>query len=229
MSNDDALAILASAKTRIYRYFLSVELRSVQEDLFWRRTLSRTDKSERKIYSGIYRDEELMPKKKKEATWWTPSKRCCLKRLGLPPTPVYFLEDSRRFYQLLSPVLPLLSFTVMRLHAAGHVPQKEERCSTALAELVCRILECYYGKDSVRTFTTASTCHRFHRRAEAKTSLEDDDVPIDDTTTKTLFTPQEKGRKGLDILICTFFFQDWRKDRNVSCASSHTCKRRSRT
>ncbi|UYV66760.1 hypothetical protein LAZ67_4002784 [Cordylochernes scorpioides] len=22
------------------------------------------------------------------------------------------------------------------------------------------ILECYYGKDSVRTFTTASTCHR---------------------------------------------------------------------
>ncbi|UYV70305.1 hypothetical protein LAZ67_7002479 [Cordylochernes scorpioides] len=26
-------------------------------------------------------------------------------------------------------------------------------------ELVCRILECYYGKDSVRTFTTASTCH----------------------------------------------------------------------
>ncbi|UYV72920.1 hypothetical protein LAZ67_10001186 [Cordylochernes scorpioides] len=29
-----------------------------------------------KIYSGIYRDEVLMPKKKKnEATWWTPSKR----------------------------------------------------------------------------------------------------------------------------------------------------------
>ncbi|UYV77192.1 K02A2.6-like [Cordylochernes scorpioides] len=35
----------------------------------------------------------------------------------------------------------------------------------------------------------------FHRRAKAKTSLEDDDVPIDDTTTKTLFTPQENGRK----------------------------------
>ncbi|UYV70736.1 hypothetical protein LAZ67_8000407 [Cordylochernes scorpioides] len=35
----------------------------------------------------------------------------------------------------------------------------------------------------------------FHRRAKAKTSLEDDDVPIDDTTTKPLFTPQEKGRK----------------------------------
>ncbi|UYV74166.1 hypothetical protein LAZ67_11002287 [Cordylochernes scorpioides] len=35
----------------------------------------------------------------------------------------------------------------------------------------------------------------FHRRAKAKTSLEDDDVPIDDTTTKPLFTPQENGRK----------------------------------
>ncbi|UYV68762.1 hypothetical protein LAZ67_6000728 [Cordylochernes scorpioides] len=41
--DDDALAILASAKTRIYRYFLGVELRSVQEDLVWRRTLSRVD------------------------------------------------------------------------------------------------------------------------------------------------------------------------------------------
>ncbi|UYV72227.1 hypothetical protein LAZ67_9002251 [Cordylochernes scorpioides] len=36
---------------------------------------------------------------------------CCLKRSDccLPPTPVYFLEDSRRFYELLSPVLLLLS------------------------------------------------------------------------------------------------------------------------
>ncbi|UYV63633.1 hypothetical protein LAZ67_2005099 [Cordylochernes scorpioides] len=36
--DDDALTILASAKTRIYKYFLGVELRS--EDLVWRRTLS---------------------------------------------------------------------------------------------------------------------------------------------------------------------------------------------
>ncbi|UYV84771.1 hypothetical protein LAZ67_X003407, partial [Cordylochernes scorpioides] len=35
----------------------------------------------------------------------------------------------------------------------------------------------------------------FHCRAKPKTSLEDDDVPIDDTTIKPLFTPQEKGRK----------------------------------
>ncbi|UYV64088.1 hypothetical protein LAZ67_2006536 [Cordylochernes scorpioides] len=35
---------------------------------------------------------------------------CCL-----PPTPVYFLEDSRRFYELLFPVLLLLSFTVLQL------------------------------------------------------------------------------------------------------------------
>ncbi|UYV65928.1 hypothetical protein LAZ67_3005902 [Cordylochernes scorpioides] len=42
----------------------------------------------------------------------------------------------------------------------------------------------------------------FHRCAKAKTSLEDDDVPIDDTTTKPLFTPQENGRKayGDDVM-----------------------------
>ncbi|UYV74347.1 hypothetical protein LAZ67_11003166 [Cordylochernes scorpioides] len=39
---------------------------------------------------------------------------------------------------------------------------------------------------------------RFHRRVKAKFTLQDDDVPIDDTTTKPLFTPQEKGRKGHD-------------------------------
>ncbi|UYV72745.1 hypothetical protein LAZ67_10000491 [Cordylochernes scorpioides] len=37
----------------------------------------------------------------------------------------------------------------------------------------------------------------FHRRVKAKTSFQDDDIPIDDTTTKPLFTPQEKGRKEL--------------------------------
>ncbi|UYV70250.1 CDC42, partial [Cordylochernes scorpioides] len=39
---DDALAIMASAKTRIYKHFLGLEMRGVQEDplLVWRRTLS---------------------------------------------------------------------------------------------------------------------------------------------------------------------------------------------
>ncbi|UYV73469.1 hypothetical protein LAZ67_10003549 [Cordylochernes scorpioides] len=37
---------------------------------------------------------------------------------------------------------------------------------------------------------------RFHRRVKAKTSLQDDDVPIDDTTTKPLFTWQEKECKA---------------------------------
>ncbi|UYV82330.1 GSTM3 [Cordylochernes scorpioides] len=38
----------------------------------------------------------------------------------------------------------------------------------------------------------------FHRRVKAKTSFQDDDVPIDDDTTrKQFFTPQEKGRKEL--------------------------------
>ncbi|UYV64103.1 OVOL1 [Cordylochernes scorpioides] len=49
---------------------------------------------------------------------------CCLKRSDccLPPTPVYFLEDSRRFYELLSPVLLLLSLTVLQLHATSLSP-----------------------------------------------------------------------------------------------------------
>ncbi|UYV69540.1 hypothetical protein LAZ67_6003928 [Cordylochernes scorpioides] len=37
---------------------------------------------------------------------------------------------------------------------------------------------------------------RFHCCIKAKTSLKDADVPIDDTTTEPLFTPQEKRRKG---------------------------------
>ncbi|UYV84438.1 hypothetical protein LAZ67_X002159 [Cordylochernes scorpioides] len=40
---DDALTILASAMTRIYKHILALEMRGVQEDPFlvWRRTLSR--------------------------------------------------------------------------------------------------------------------------------------------------------------------------------------------
>ncbi|UYV75771.1 hypothetical protein LAZ67_13001284 [Cordylochernes scorpioides] len=43
---DDALAILASAKTRIYRHFLGLEIRGVQEDplIVWRRTLAMVEK-----------------------------------------------------------------------------------------------------------------------------------------------------------------------------------------
>ncbi|UYV83180.1 hypothetical protein LAZ67_23000082, partial [Cordylochernes scorpioides] len=38
-----------------------------------------------------------------------------INRKCLPPTPVYFLADSRRFCELLSPVLLLLSLTVLQL------------------------------------------------------------------------------------------------------------------
>ncbi|UYV82052.1 NRBP1 [Cordylochernes scorpioides] len=49
---------------------------------------------------------------------------CCLKRSDccLPPTPVYFLKDYRRFYQLLSPVLLLFSFTVLQLVQQRDIP-----------------------------------------------------------------------------------------------------------
>ncbi|UYV84990.1 hypothetical protein LAZ67_X004182 [Cordylochernes scorpioides] len=36
----------------------------------------------------------------------------------------------------------------------------------------------------------------FHSRVKAKTTFQDDDVPIDDMTTNPLFRPQEKGRKA---------------------------------
>ncbi|UYV69600.1 hypothetical protein LAZ67_6004053 [Cordylochernes scorpioides] len=45
--DDEALAILTSPKTHIYKYFLGVELRS--EDLVWRRTLSRFLTNEQKL------------------------------------------------------------------------------------------------------------------------------------------------------------------------------------
>ncbi|UYV72355.1 hypothetical protein LAZ67_9002766 [Cordylochernes scorpioides] len=51
----------------------------------------------------------------------------------------------------------------------------------------------------------------FHRRAKAKTSLQDDDVPIDDTTTKPLFTPQEKGRKGTRNKVPRLRWNPWQK------------------
>ncbi|UYV68888.1 hypothetical protein LAZ67_6001483 [Cordylochernes scorpioides] len=70
-----------------------------------------------KIYSGIYRDEELMPGSRRTKLRGVLQASCCLKRSDccLPPTPVYFLEDSRRFYELLSPVLLLLSLTALQL------------------------------------------------------------------------------------------------------------------
>ncbi|UYV72778.1 hypothetical protein LAZ67_10000663 [Cordylochernes scorpioides] len=51
----------------------------------------------------------------------------------------------------------------------------------------------------------------FHRRAKAKTSLRDDDVPIDDTTTKPLLTPQEKRRKGTRDKVPRLRWIPWQK------------------
>ncbi|UYV63625.1 RPL37A [Cordylochernes scorpioides] len=52
----------------------------------------------------------------------------------------------------------------------------------------------------------------FHRRVKAKTSFQDDDVPIDDdTTTKPLFTPQENGRKGTRDKVPRLRWNPWQK------------------
>ncbi|UYV68213.1 hypothetical protein LAZ67_5003399 [Cordylochernes scorpioides] len=56
-----------------------------------------------------------------------------------------------------------------------------------------------------------SDSHGFHHRAKAKTSLEDDDVPIDDTTTKPLFTPQEKECKGTRDKVPRLRWNPWQK------------------
>ncbi|UYV84358.1 hypothetical protein LAZ67_X001928 [Cordylochernes scorpioides] len=74
-----------------------------------------------------------------------------------------------------------------------------------------RILELYPGKDGRERVARVRTITGFHRRAKAKTSLEDDDVPIDDTTTKPLFTPQEKGRKGTRDKVPRLRWNPWQK------------------
>ncbi|UYV78546.1 hypothetical protein LAZ67_16001961 [Cordylochernes scorpioides] len=63
----------------------------------------------------------------------------------------------------------------------------------------------------VETARTLFFINGFHRRAKAKTSLEDDDVPIDDTTTKPLFTPQENGRKGTRDKVPKLRWNPWQK------------------
>ncbi|UYV83313.1 ASPRV1 [Cordylochernes scorpioides] len=51
----------------------------------------------------------------------------------------------------------------------------------------------------------------FHRRVKAKTSLQDEDVPIYDTTTNPLFTPQEKGRNGTREKVPRLRWNPWQK------------------
>ncbi|UYV77589.1 hypothetical protein LAZ67_15001638 [Cordylochernes scorpioides] len=52
----------------------------------------------------------------------------------------------------------------------------------------------------------------FHHRVKAKTSFQDDDVPIDDdTTTKPLFTPQENGRKVTRDKVPRLRWNPWQK------------------
>ncbi|UYV71885.1 SETMAR [Cordylochernes scorpioides] len=60
----------------------------------------------------------------------------------------------------------------------------------------------------------------FHRRVKAKTSFQDDDVPLDDdTTTKPLFTPQENGRKGTMDKVPRHRWNPWQKHAPPSCQS----------
>ncbi|UYV79000.1 hypothetical protein LAZ67_17000609 [Cordylochernes scorpioides] len=63
---------------------------------------------------------------------------CCLKKSDccLPPTPVCFLEDSGRFYELLSPILLLLSLIVLQLHTPLFLRSEICNCGS------CSILPC---------------------------------------------------------------------------------------
>ncbi|UYV73119.1 Transposase [Cordylochernes scorpioides] len=72
----------------------------------------------------------------------------------------------------------------------------------------------------------------FHRRAKAKTSFKDDDVPTDDdTTTKPLFTPQENGRKGTRDKVPRLRWNPWQKhvksttiSRRLVANGLHSCR-----
>ncbi|UYV63493.1 hypothetical protein LAZ67_2004302 [Cordylochernes scorpioides] len=66
-----------------------------------------------------------------------------------------------------------------------------------------------YVQGSLVDMASARLTSGFHRRVKDKTSLHYDYVPIDDdTTTKPLFTPQEKGRKGMSTFTFdTQFFK----------------------
>ncbi|UYV69238.1 hypothetical protein LAZ67_6002939 [Cordylochernes scorpioides] len=84
----------------------------------WRSVLIVVENILKYCNNEIILDEELMPisRRTKLRGVLQANASCCLKRSDccLPPTPVYFLEDSRRFYELLSPVLLLISFTVLQ-------------------------------------------------------------------------------------------------------------------
>ncbi|UYV82442.1 K02A2.6-like, partial [Cordylochernes scorpioides] len=93
-------------------------------------------------------DEELMPGGRRTKLRGVLQASCCLKRSDccLPPTPVYFLEDSRRFYELLSPVLLLLSLTVLQLkmereEALERLKKKRTILRTSLSKYGKRIEE----------------------------------------------------------------------------------------
>ncbi|UYV73422.1 hypothetical protein LAZ67_10003126 [Cordylochernes scorpioides] len=61
----------------------------------------------------------------------------------------------------------------------------------------------------------------FHRRVKAKTSFQDDDIPIDDMTTNPFFTPQEKGYKGTMDRVPRLRRNPWQKHlASVSALSS---------
>ncbi|UYV63494.1 hypothetical protein LAZ67_2004306 [Cordylochernes scorpioides] len=74
----------------------------------------------------------------------------------------------------------------------------------------------FYRRDYGDKRDTNHACRRrltpgFHRRVKAKTSFQDNDVPIDDTTTKPLFTPQQKGRKGTRDKVTRLRWNPWQK------------------
>ncbi|UYV66885.1 hypothetical protein LAZ67_4003230 [Cordylochernes scorpioides] len=94
-------------------------------------------------------------------------------------------------------------------HSDTKINRKKKNKNNVIYKIPCKTCPAtYIGetskalKERINQHKAALRIHKlglptgFHRHAKAKTSLEDDDVPIDDTTTNLLFTPQEKERKS---------------------------------
>ncbi|UYV64065.1 hypothetical protein LAZ67_2006437 [Cordylochernes scorpioides] len=113
----------------------------------------------------------------------------------------------------LSPIEHVWDIIGRRLHA---LPQP--RSEDELWQMVEREWRAI-PQDAIRTLIDSlprrvAACiavRGFHRRVKAKTSLQDDDVPIDDTTTKPLFTTQEKRRKRTRDKVPTLRWNPWQK------------------
>ncbi|UYV61811.1 TIGD4 [Cordylochernes scorpioides] len=186
----DDNTILASAKSSIHRFFLSLEMRgephptSARESCITCGDLSLAHRywSCRRIRPVIVESFTIIP----------PDLQSWIFRHGLEDNALGIMASAK---------------THIYKHFRGLELRGVQEDPPRLAEDLIKMVEPPYLLNHSAALGLSQFSARllplldmricgFHRRVKAKTSLQDYDVPIDDTTTKPLFTPQEKGRKG---------------------------------